>query len=95
MFDEKRSWITKYMPFSAFLLMIRYKFAHRLSSTLREHFDDFFCILLKATGFPTILYNSNHVQTRERSVQGDQATIGGNAKVERRIRPKCSPGHRT
>ena len=22
------------------------------------------CILLKATGFPTILYNSNHVQTR-------------------------------
>ena len=25
MFDEKRSWITKYMPFSVFLLMIRYK----------------------------------------------------------------------
>ena len=23
MFDEKRSWITKYMPFSVFLLMIR------------------------------------------------------------------------
>ena len=25
MFDEKRSWITKYMLFSVFLLMIRYK----------------------------------------------------------------------
>ena len=25
MFDEKRSWITKYRPFSVFLLMIRYK----------------------------------------------------------------------
>ena len=25
MFDEKRSWITKYMPFSVFLLMITYK----------------------------------------------------------------------
>ena len=25
MFDEKRSWITKYMPFSVFLLMIRCK----------------------------------------------------------------------
>ena len=25
MFDEKRSWITQYMPFSVFLLMIRYK----------------------------------------------------------------------
>ena len=25
MFDEKRSWITKYMPFSVFLSMIRYK----------------------------------------------------------------------
>ena len=25
MFDEKRSWITKYMPFPVFLLMIRYK----------------------------------------------------------------------
>ena len=25
MFDEKRSWITKCMPFSVFLLMIRYK----------------------------------------------------------------------
>ena len=25
MFDEKHSWITKYMPFSVFLLMIRYK----------------------------------------------------------------------
>ena len=25
MFDEKRSCITKYMPFSVFLLMIRYK----------------------------------------------------------------------
>ena len=25
MFDKKRSWITKYMPFSVFLLMIRYK----------------------------------------------------------------------
>ena len=24
-FDEKRSWITQYMPFSVFLLMIRYK----------------------------------------------------------------------
>ena len=42
----------------------------------------------------TILYSSNHVQTRER-FQGDQATIGGNVKVVRRIRPKCSPGHRT
>ena len=37
-------------------------------------FHQFLCILLKATGFPTILYNSNHVQTRER-FQGDQATI--------------------
>ena len=25
MFDEKGSWITTYMPFSVFLLMIRYK----------------------------------------------------------------------
>ena len=25
MFNEKLSWITKYMPFSVFLLMIRYK----------------------------------------------------------------------
>ena len=25
MLDEKRSWITKYIPFSVFLLMIRYK----------------------------------------------------------------------
>ena len=43
-------------------------------------FHQFFCILLKATGFPTILYNSNHVQTRER-FEGDQAKIGGNARV--------------
>ena len=57
-------------------------------------FHQFLCILLKATGFPTILYKSNHVQTRER-FQGDQATTGRNAKVARRIRPKCSPGRRT
>ena len=31
MFDEKRSWITKYMPFSVFLLIIRYKWKNYIS----------------------------------------------------------------
>ena len=50
------------------------QFAHRLSSTLRELteeeyqmqlqlFHQFLCILPKATAFPTIHHNSNHVQT--------------------------------
>ena len=81
------------------------QFANRLLSTRREHlkrntkcsfnyFTSSSAFYSKKLGFPTILYNSNHAQTRER-FQGDQATIDGNAKVARRIRPKCSPGHRT
>ena len=30
-------------------------------------FHQFLCLLLKATGFPAILYNSNHVQTEKDS----------------------------
>ena len=62
--------------------------------TQLQLFHQFLCNPLKVTGFPTILYNSNHIQTRER-FQGDQGTSGGNEKVARRIWPKCSPGHRT
>ena len=35
MFDENRSWITKYMPFSVLLLMIRYKWIINKGKTNR------------------------------------------------------------
>ena len=39
MFDEKRSWITKYMPFSVFLLMIRYKMNEKYASVKQAVFE--------------------------------------------------------
>ena len=39
MFDEKRSWITKYMPFSVFLLMIRYKMNEKYASVKQTVFE--------------------------------------------------------
>ena len=39
MFDEKRSWITKYVPFSVFLLMIRYKMNKKYASVKKTVFE--------------------------------------------------------